>query len=128
MIYGLQRHSGDRVRKHIKTVTVDNGVHAGKELVYLSVDISLNVTSGRIGIKRCAITDSVFDQVISVSNEGRRNTGRQEVFARVIRMACRYVSICVKIIMVVQDMVCSDEIASYLKTLVFRHLTRHKGR
>jgi hypothetical protein len=95
-------------------MTVDHTIDSWELLEHLAMDEALRVAFLRIGVDSRAIADVVFDQIFRRRDDSRGHVAAHDVDIWPFGVPYRDVAVCVDDIVVVEDVVCCDELAAEL--------------
>jgi hypothetical protein len=121
-----KRDTRSHIRQHSLSMTVDHTIDFWELFEHLAMDEALRVALLRIGIDSRAIGDVVFDQIFRQRDDCRGHVAAHDVDIWLFGVPYRDVAIRVDDIMVVEDVVCCNELAAELYKLGFSR--RDSGR
>jgi hypothetical protein len=116
-----QRDTRSHIRQHGLSVTVNHTIDFWELFEHLAMDKALRVALLRIGIDGRAIGDVVFDQIFRRRDDCRGHVAAHDVDIWLFGVPYRDVTICIDDIVVVEDVVCCNELAAELYKLGFSH-------
>jgi hypothetical protein len=102
-------------------MTVDHTIDSWELLEHLAMDEALRVALLCAGVDSRAVGDVVFDQVFRRRDDCRGHVAAHDIHIALFGVPYRNVAVCVDDIVVVEDVVCCDELAAELFKLRFPH-------
>lgn len=105
----LERYPADAIGQYIACMTMHYAVDVREPLVYLAMNVALEVARFRVLLNRIGGFNVVLDKVIRRAHKSRRHVARHPESCSVVRGSHRYVSVRVHNIMAVEDVGGSDE-------------------
>lgn len=114
MKHWQERDTRGHIWQHSLSMAVNDTIHARKFLEHFAVDESLGVALFSVGVHCRAIGDVVFDQIIGRRYNSRSHVAAHDVDIRLVGVSYGDVAVCVDDIVIVEDVVCCNELAAEL--------------
>lgn len=99
-------------------MTMNHAVHARVDSEHLPVDKSFRVAFPCIGVDGAGILDPILDQIIRTLDQCGRKISGHDIYVRILRVPNRDMTVRIDNVLIVEDMVCSYQLAFELSRKV----------